>query len=44
MKTNRKIPYDFWNYGINPITGYRISDKTLNQKQKRLEKKALLNK
>lgn len=33
--------YDFWNHGINPITGYKIiSDKALHyQRQKELKAK-----
>ena len=23
MKMKNDMPYDFWNYGINPILGYR---------------------
>lgn len=23
MEQENKMPYDFWNYGINPILGYR---------------------
>ena len=43
MKDKRKIPFDFWNYGVNPITGYTRSDKTLNQKRRRDKRKTLNN-
>ena len=23
LRQGEKVPYDFWNYGINPILGYR---------------------
>lgn len=23
-KEKKELPYDFWNYGINPIVGYKI--------------------
>lgn len=43
LNTNmkNKIPYDFWNYGINPILGYRWKQTPLNAKPRlnRLEYK-----
>jgi|TARA_B100001750_G_C15405237_1_gene544779 hypothetical protein len=36
-----KMPYDFWNYGINPILGYKWVQPTLNPqpRQNKLEYK-----
>ena len=30
MDTKKEMPWDFWNYGINPILGYTYSPPTLN--------------
>ena len=28
MTTKKEMPYDFWNYGINPILGYKYEPLT----------------
>ena len=30
MDTKKEMPWDFWNYGINPILGYKWNRPTLN--------------
>jgi hypothetical protein len=32
-KDNKELPYDFWNYNINPIVGYKIENREENGKK-----------
>jgi hypothetical protein len=38
MKKNNDMPYDFWNYGINPILGYRYLTRLQKRKPRNQEK------
>jgi len=38
MKKNNDMPYDFWNYGINPILGYRYLTRLKKRKPRNQEK------
>lgn len=37
MEEKKEMPLDFWNYGINPIVGYKIEKK--DEHGKEVEKK-----
>ena len=34
MDTKKEMPWDFWNYGINPILGYKYEPIASNIRQR----------
>jgi hypothetical protein len=34
MDTKKEMPWDFWNYNINPILGYRYDPISENKRQR----------
>jgi hypothetical protein len=31
VKVKKKMPYDFWNYNVNPVTGYYVPKKKIDE-------------
>ncbi len=39
LKDGEKVPYDFWNYNINPIVGYYIEPQLRKEQNDKVARK-----